>query len=292
MKNGLNKFAKGMFAIFTIKVVLFSLIFINQSCENNPNELESNAKENFLSALATSKDNVSNISVNKVETSNLQARDLTDGTLVLDENVTKLCLDEPIDNNNNDSNTGLTLGNVLELDLEIIKDTNGDIDNNGDYCYEIDENEALTSLSPALEQAKNYLMSIGISELELIEEFGETLNDPAIITTAIIATQVQSFNTSSNQYSYLNKNNINLFAQPTFAYTMQSPFDNFIESKAGRCLGAALGITAIRTLINSTIALTEPGIAALQILKHIGLRYLGAIGVAYAVYSFSKCVSQ
>lgn len=37
MKNGLNKFAKGMFAIFTVKLLFFGIMFLNQSCQNDDN---------------------------------------------------------------------------------------------------------------------------------------------------------------------------------------------------------------------------------------------------------------
>jgi hypothetical protein len=37
MKNGLNKFAKGMFAIFTIKLLFLGIMFLNQSCQNDDN---------------------------------------------------------------------------------------------------------------------------------------------------------------------------------------------------------------------------------------------------------------
>jgi hypothetical protein len=43
MKNGLNKFAKGMFAIFTIKL-LFGVIFVVQSCQTD-NEIFENSEQ-------------------------------------------------------------------------------------------------------------------------------------------------------------------------------------------------------------------------------------------------------
>ena len=40
MKNGLSKFAKGMFAIFTIKLLFFGIMFINQSCQTEDDIFE------------------------------------------------------------------------------------------------------------------------------------------------------------------------------------------------------------------------------------------------------------
>jgi hypothetical protein len=44
MKNGLNKFAKGMFAIFTIKLLLFGVVFVVQSCQTD-NEIFENSEQ-------------------------------------------------------------------------------------------------------------------------------------------------------------------------------------------------------------------------------------------------------
>lgn len=40
MKNGLNRFAKGMFAIFAIKLLFFGIMFINQSCQTEDDIFE------------------------------------------------------------------------------------------------------------------------------------------------------------------------------------------------------------------------------------------------------------
>ncbi len=56
------------------------------------------------------------------------------------------------------------------------------------------------------------------------------------------------------------------------------------------CLGVALGISAIRDIVNGTAGLITAK-SGLQILKLMGVRYLGYLGLAYAVYSFVECVS-
>lgn len=49
MINGLKKFAKGMFAIFTIKLMFLGVILIIQSCETNDEIFENSEKELALS---------------------------------------------------------------------------------------------------------------------------------------------------------------------------------------------------------------------------------------------------
>lgn len=62
------------------------------------------------------------------------------------------------------------------------------------------------------------------------------------------------------------------------------------KSKAVSCLASALGITAINDIVSGIGALmtAEKG---LQVLKIMGKRYLGYIGLAIAVYEFVDCVS-
>lgn len=56
------------------------------------------------------------------------------------------------------------------------------------------------------------------------------------------------------------------------------------------CLGAALGLTELYYLVvqNPRALMTARGAA--KILKHVGLRYLGYIGLALAVYDFIDCI--
>ena len=66
MKKGLNKFAKGMFAIFTIKLLLFGGVFIIQSCQTDSDELFENtnktlALDEFKNLLIKTSPNVQNV---------------------------------------------------------------------------------------------------------------------------------------------------------------------------------------------------------------------------------------
>lgn len=69
---------------------------------------------------------------------------------------------------------------------------------------------------------------------------------------------------------------------------------DFTESRAWTCLTSALGITAIRTIISTTTALTTEAVLStgLKILNYVGLRYLGYFGLVVAVIQFTKCVSS
>ena len=55
------------------------------------------------------------------------------------------------------------------------------------------------------------------------------------------------------------------------------------------CLGAALGLHEIYGVIQN-IAQLGTAQGAVRVLKLLGRRYLGWIGVAVAVYSFGNCM--
>lgn len=62
------------------------------------------------------------------------------------------------------------------------------------------------------------------------------------------------------------------------------------KNRAVSCLGVALGISAVNDIISGTAALmtVETGV---QLLKVMGKRYLGYLGLAIAVYEFVDCIS-
>lgn len=60
-------------------------------------------------------------------------------------------------------------------------------------------------------------------------------------------------------------------------------------SKVVSCLGAATGISSIAEIANISGLVSAK--TALQLLKVLGKRYLGYIGLAIAVYSFVDCIS-
>jgi len=278
MKNGLNKFIKGIFAIFTIKVFVFSLIFIVQACENNINEPENIAKENFLSALRESLDKINNIPVKKIDFSNVQARDLTDGTLVIDENVTKLCLDFPIDNT---GNSGVKVSDVIALDLDIIRDNDGNVDNNGNYCYEIDENEAVQILNPAVQEAKNYLYTHSFSDDD-INEILKGQEDSYLVPLVILMIE----NETSGSYASLQQNNIInsiLGVQTIHAQNW---------GKIGACVKQAFGLDDISEFKNwKKMGKKAQNKLLGKVAGKLAARYASAwVGVALIVGQFALCM--
>ena len=76
------------------------------------------------------------------------------------------------------------------------------------------------------------------------------------------------------------------------AYTSESfnQMQAISRETALHCLSAAVGLTAIDTIISGTAALMTVE-SAVAILKVAGKRMLGYVGLALAVYEFVECVS-
>lgn len=66
-------------------------------------------------------------------------------------------------------------------------------------------------------------------------------------------------------------------------------FEGWDVDRAIGCIGVALGINEIAGLISNTSQLTTIH-GTTQLLKTIGRRYLGWVGVAVGVYSFGRCL--
>ena len=66
-------------------------------------------------------------------------------------------------------------------------------------------------------------------------------------------------------------------------------FEEWDVDRVMSCIGAALGLSEIATIVSNTAQLTTIQ-GTTQLLKVIGRRYLGWFGVAVGVYSFGKCM--
>jgi len=78
-------------------------------------------------------------------------------------------------------------------------------------------------------------------------------------------------------------------AQLSFVYSSANVSAEWDRDTVMSCIGVALGLDAIHSLIQNTAQLaTAQG--AVKVLKLLAKRYLGWLGVAAAVYSFGDCM--
>lgn len=125
-------------------------------------------------------------------------------------------------------------------------------------------------------------------------EAGRKLHDELL--TNILKTASWEDLTEAEKYSVVNFSEVQM-AELALVYSACNPNDADVLSSAdwGRirnCLSAALGLGDLYYLVvqNPKALLSASG--ATKILKHVGLRYLGYIGLILAVVDFVDCVSS
>ena len=140
----------------------------------------------------------------------------------------------------------------------------------------IEESELINTLNPLLEngltihsefksQIYNSDLYATFSHLEKAELHAEIeeLNDDQLVELSFIV-------------------NVNYYRESLGS-------ENIDWDRVISCAGAAVGITAIKEIINNSLkaATVETMMGAL---RHVGKRYLGWIGVGLMIYEFVKCV--
>lgn len=248
---GSKKFAKGMFALFCMKVLLIGTVTIIQACSADESDFDKGKIDGlkFKNAL--------NLSFGRVE------------KLIEEGNSTK------------ESQERLMVDNGYTCYPTI--DANG---NSIELCYpNSQEDEFEEALQPALVEAKNYFYSIGLTQNDLSEAL-EGQGEENLILAAAILTEL-----NINDLAILNSNEreLSLFFDFTYAQSDAQSTPQWNRDRVINCISAALGVNELIGLVSNTAQLaTAQGVK--QVIKLIARRYIGWIGVALAVYSFGNCM--
>lgn len=265
IKKGLHKFAKGMFAIFTIKLVLVGILFLIQSCQNDNLDLnlKKKSQEELLASLELTKQNVNSIEVKRINNNQLNKNDLV--AYDLEEVNTLSNLFELLDRENltfsyNELNSTI---NFNHLNSEVI--------------YKIPEKEIINYLNPNIPLAKNFLNTLGLSN----EDISQVLKETGSLESSLIpfAMSLAEFGDFDNSVSY---NFSNFLINSAHAQTGRDVV---------RCALTALGADLFYAL--GTQDATKWGKKALRkLMARVLPRFLGPIGVAITVGTFVVCMSD
>ncbi|NCF42202.1 MAG: hypothetical protein GWP32_04835 [Bacteroidetes bacterium] len=264
MKNGLKKFAKGMFAIFTLKLMIFGTVFIVQSCSSESETQNPNSEE-FINSVAKSMFNINSIPLSN----NLFLRtDEISSTIYLTKDPEQ-SFDDSETLNSIESIEGLVnISNQYELELSESIDGNDEVIK----TYSIPEQPIIDSFEPSIQSAKNYLYSLGFSDLEIETELqGSEESNLVIAVMGLIDAENQ--NSGSITFNYND-----LFGQS--AHAMAMPQDWY------DCLLRSVGIDAVVELFNGKVTKT----IAKKAIRKIVSRTLGWVGAAIAVYQYGDCM--
>lgn len=288
MKKSLKKIGKGMFLIFTFKLLIVGFSFIIQSCQQD--EIENNesiqAKENFLKTALNGIDKLNDISIkstpkdfnNKSSVYSRTVEDiayisvytLPDKTYSGDESI----LENP---------TLTQLAYADDLEVGISYPDGRESDNISDdqgllATYEISEKEAKESLQPTLAEAKNYLRSKGLTDIDIQNLLTADEYGPAMSESDLIPAVMQLIAEEENQSLALKSVDFSLFGTSAHA------------SRIGGCAGDALGISAITAVVSQGLH-TSAGKALLKkAIRKVATRALGWVGAAIFTYEFGDCM--
>jgi len=229
-----------MFAIFTIKLFFFGIIFINQGCSND------NFYEEGVSANQFELEKF----IGSVKKASEEIRS------------SKIVIDPKSD------------GNDITYSQRI---ADGE---------EPTEEEAQLILQPVMIDGVDLLKSYGVTETEIIAEFG-SLNSPDIATAAMAVYRVNDMAQSSYFVEELEDNDyvlndFSFISSTAYAQTGNTYLD---------CALVAVGVDAVVDYFQGRIkSLGKKGV--MKIIRKVASRTLGWVGAAITVYAYVGCLNE
>ncbi len=285
MNNKLNKFAKGMFAIFAIKMLLFSIAFIVQSCQNSEifeSEETTQARESFKNSAIVGMSNLNKINVTKNNfinsTSNRSSNNFAQIKVYKKEGVT-FNANPPIELSSELADL-IAIENT-DLGVSYIDGTESDnISDNQELLgiYNISVQAAQNSLLPTLNEAKNYLRSKGLTDTDIQNLITADEDGPAMSESNLIPVVMQLIAEEQRRGSLTKVNFSLMFGTSAYA------------SQIGECAGDALGVSAIAAVLNEGLSSAVGKKLLKKAIRRVASRALGWVGAAIFVYEFGDCM--
>lgn len=300
MNNITVKVAKGMLAIFMIKLVLFSGVLIFQSCqtEEDSNYDSAQLENEFLSSLFESENDINSIPINTPFNSIdydgnlfLSSAGNEDQILSQEPQTRTVCLRQIINNETDDTQGEeietigelMEIGNIISIDGIGIGDGD-DIDDSDDssevvtHCFEVPIQPTSSALTSSVSSAKNYLRQKGYSDTDISEivDGGKEENLIPLVIGLIEADNEQSNSTVLNDFNQL--------------------FGNSLHAQSwGSIVGCAIASTGLDVFNDLRSLQGKEKKVRNKILKRafrkIAAKFLGPIGIAITVIEFGTCVA-
>jgi hypothetical protein len=266
-----NKFLKGIFALFVLNLLVISVGFIFESCQkgNIKKQITNDAASKFNSSISAFRNNFGNMNLRLANVSQSRITETEDNLYYLD--FPDGTSSDVITNFISDINLQ-TLTNVLASYGVSIDDS---LNLNAEVVVNIPEEPIRQALNPLAQDAKNYLYSKGVTDQQindlLIEENAEEI-DLIPFVKQLIAIEEEQLNAKKN-------------IRTSFPFVSQANAEpNFLT-----CGIAALGGDALYALAATDVSSWSWPLMK-SAFKKVAQRFLGPIGVAIAVVSFTICM--
>lgn len=280
------KIAKGMIAIFAIKLTLILAVFTFNACSSEDVETSQNNETAFSDALDLSMSNINSIGV--FNTNGAMTR--TDGstkTLHLVKEDEQTFNDITFLNSVTDFESLVGVKN--ERNLTLIEENPIDV-NNLLGTYIIDEQPIIDALQPSIQEARNYLINVhhftnqGIDQM-IIDEGGT--EEDLVPFVMILTSQEQEQSSASITFN----KSLNLFVNS--AYAQQQQHNVITWTEVGICVLGAIGVdlgAALGPEVGGKVDKWKMK-ALTKLFGKVVSRFLGPVGVALAVVSFGTCLA-
>ncbi|MEM6718361.1 MAG: hypothetical protein AAF611_03500 [Bacteroidota bacterium] len=314
MKKGIKRIGKGLFAIFIMKLILLCGALVFHACQSEndfSNEINEEAKNNFLDALKITGTELSNVSISPsitklpLEKRDAAKRDGTTTNSTTNVDTQTFCLTHYNANSTDQALQDIvanitSLGDLMNARSQHGVSTQFDLTyspsnttntGNSQHPNSFDPNDCLSifelpvqpvidAMTPAIIEAKNFLYSKQMTDTEIIEVLdGEEEYNLVPLVTALIAAESNSSN------SNVSREALSLFIESTYAQDT----DIFSE-RLYDCGMRALGITALQDLIQKGYKSNAGKKALKKAIRKIAAKTLNWIGIAWAMFEFTTCM--
>jgi hypothetical protein len=145
------------------------------------------------------------------------------------------------------------------------------------------ELEAKKILGPVMADGIDLLKSYGVTEAEIIAEFG-SLNSPDIAMASLAVYRVEQLAQNGQMIKEFDEN-----LDYNFATLFLGVQNTYAQSGIGNCTLEALGVNAVISGFSGGIKkLGKKGV--LKIIRKVATKYLGFVGAVIAVLDFADCM--
>ncbi len=282
--NPLRNISKGLVALIGLNLLIGSSVFIFNSCKKNEqvNGYNPVAKNQFLKAININKQKIGNIPlITKIQRQELSRQAPTSNVLPDEYQSIYIEVSPEIATDNRD--LIFNVSSIQDLTTLVgfpdVSINYEPITGSPNHLIEVSVEAVSNSLTPLINESKQYLYSKGFTESDiqqmLIEENGLETD---LIPFAMVLTQLE------NEIPSVAFNPFSFFISNTYARELTG--DDFI-----RCGIVAIGLDFLYSAAHST-AKTWTISAMKKAFKPIVARMFGPVGVAIAVASFGICVAE
>ena len=276
----ITKFSKGMLVLLMLNTLVVICVFVFDACKKSVYEHSPNKKANdrFMAALLRNKKKIGDVSLSRGGHTIMTTAAGTESQT--SEVATEpIYLSFPTEVNAETYNMFQNTNSIQEL-ADLVQRTDAIVQyqptsTNSNFALDVPVETVSNSLSPLVQESKQYLYSRGFTEQEIQQMIAENNATEADLIPLVMS--IISLEPPPIAHNYL------------ALYPINTAYANMTWSEVGRCAIHAIGVDILFSLGSSTATVWT--VAAIKTaFKTVAKRMLGPIGIAIAVIDFGLCL--